>query len=377
MREMDTIEEDFYTTSEAAREYLESRKGENSSVSSDILSIDLLERMNLSDHSMTHRKEQSAPIQQHKLSPQNSIKLCHEPGKSSATPLTRHVKLRSSPEHSASLHCMNTDRDTVTDGDLRENVSQQPGDAHTSSLNHTSDMRPPNFPFENTAASPSIGQDLWRQLKRVQIPVFTGEKRQYQSWKAAFLACIDSAPATGEYKLLQLRQYLSGDALKVIENLGHSATAAKERLERKNGGKRRQIAIYIEDLENFRQIRQGDARGLEKFADLLNIAIINLKEAGLHYELQDGSLYTKVQRKLPETLLARYHRWVYENGQSESVLTLRTWVIQESEFQTVATETVHGLAGQVSDQESQPVLRRHNHRAFFGEQVTIIDEPGL
>ena len=156
----------------------------------------------------------------------------------------------------------------------------------------------------------------------------------------------------------------------MIENLGHSATAyeaAKERLERKNGGKRRQIAIYIEDLENFRQIRQGDARGLEKFADLLDIAIINLKEAGLHYELQDGSLYTKLQRKLPETLLARYHRWVYENVQSESVLTLRTWVIQESEFQTVATETVHGLTGQVSDQESQPVLRRHNHRAFFGE----------
>ena len=47
-----------------------------------------------------------------------------------------------------------------------------------------------------------------------------------------------SAPATDEYKLLQLRQYLSGDALKVIENLGHSAyayKAAKERLDRKYG----------------------------------------------------------------------------------------------------------------------------------------------
>ena len=58
-------------------------------------------------------------------------------------------------------------------------------------------------PFEPTASNtvPSIGQDLWRQLKRVQIPVFSGDKGQYQSWKAAFLACIDSAPATGEYKL--------------------------------------------------------------------------------------------------------------------------------------------------------------------------------
>ena len=96
--------------------------------------------------------------------------------------------------------------------------------------------------FKLTASSTttSLGQDLWRQLKRVQIPVFSGDKRTYQSLKAAFIACIDSAPATGGYKLLQLRQYLSGEALAVIENLGHSSAAyeaAKERLERKYGGK--------------------------------------------------------------------------------------------------------------------------------------------
>ena len=64
-----------------------------------------------------------------------------------------------------------------------------------------------------THKAPSVGQNLWRQLKRVQIPVFTGDMRTYQSWKAAFLACIDSAPATGEYKLLQLRRYHAGEAL--------------------------------------------------------------------------------------------------------------------------------------------------------------------
>ena len=42
---------------------------------------------------------------------------------------------------------------------------------------------------------------------------------------AAFLACIDSAPAMAEYELLQLWQYLSGKAPKVIDSLEHSATA--------------------------------------------------------------------------------------------------------------------------------------------------------
>ena len=59
----------------------------------------------------------------------------------------------------------------------------------------------------------------------MQIPVFSGDKRTCQSCKAAFLACFDSVPAIGEYKLLQLRQYFSGEALKLIENLGHLAIA--------------------------------------------------------------------------------------------------------------------------------------------------------
>ena len=100
----------------------------------------------------------------------------------------------------------------------------------------------------------------------MEIPTFSGDKKNYQSWKASFKSCIDSVPATGEYKLLQLRNYLSGDALKVIDSLGHSATAyetAKDRLERKYGGRRRQIAIYREELEQFRQIRHGNARDLK------------------------------------------------------------------------------------------------------------------
>ena len=228
------------------------------------------------------------------------------------------------------------------------------------------------IPFEPTATcnTPTIGQDLWRQLKRVQIPVFNGEKSKYQSWKAAFLACIDSAPATGEYKLLQLRQYLSGEALKVIDSLGHSATAyeaAKDRLERKFGGRRRQIAIYLEELEQFRQIRTGNAKDIEEFADLLDIAMINLQEAGHHHELGDGSLYNKLQRKIPEAMLARYQRWLFEHNKEESVVSLRTWILQEAEFQTVASEKVRGVTGKLSDTPTRSTPRQSSQRTFFGE----------
>jgi len=101
---------------------------------------------------------------------------------------------------------------------------------------------------QSSTSSGKVQHDLWRQLKRVSIPVFSGDKRKYEAWKASFTACIDNAPMSAEYKLLQLRQYLSGNALKAIENLGHSAAsyeAAKDRLDRKFGGIRRHIVVHL------------------------------------------------------------------------------------------------------------------------------------
>ena len=134
--------------------------------------------------------------------------------------------------------------------------------------------------------------------------------------------------------------------MKAIESLGHSAAAyeaAKERLERKFGGQCRQIAIYLEEIDSFRPVRPGNFKDMEKYADLLDIAIVNLKEANRLEELRDGLLYMKLHKKLPALMLTWYHRWIYENHKIESVEVLREWVIQETEIQTKAMETIYGL----------------------------------
>ena len=169
-----------------------------------------------------------------------------------------------------------------------------------------------------------------------------------------------------------MRQYLAGEALYAIDSLGHSAHAyetAKERLESKFGGKRRQVFIYFEDLGNFPQIRDGNAKDLEQFADLLDSAVISLHEAGKHTELGDGFLCITLQRKLPQSMLASYHRWVNENNISVAVITLKTWVVQESEFQTIANETIHGFTCPSADiQTKQYVSNYDESRTFLGKQ---------
>ncbi|VDI54656.1 Hypothetical predicted protein [Mytilus galloprovincialis] len=119
--------------------------------------------------------------------------------------------------------------------------------------------------------------------------------------------------------------------------------ATKERLERKHGGQRRQITLYIKELENFKPMREGIYKDMKIFADLLDIPVVNLQEAGRFDELKNGSLYNKLQRKMTESMLSMYHRWIFESGKTESVECLREWILQESEFQTIASETIHGL----------------------------------
>ena len=96
--------------------------------------------------------------------------------------------------------------------------------------------------------------------------------------------------------------------------------------------------------------------------------MINLRETGQHHELGDGSLYTRLQRKLPQAMLARYHRWIFEYSKEESVIALRTWILQEAEFQTIASETVNGQMGSFTEPTSQPAARYSNQQTFFGEK---------
>ena len=201
--------------------------------------------------------------------------------------------------------------------------------------------------YSENSHTENIGRDWWSQLKRISIPVFSGDKATYESWRAAFVACIDKAPATPEYKLLQLRQYVAGDALRCIEKLGHSAAAyeaAKERLERKFGGERRKLESCLEDLKSFRPLTDDNPEDIEAFADIVDLGVINLRELGRTIELDSAGLLMTLQRKMTEKMVVSFHRWMRDKNKEESVETLREWLLREADYHTTASETVHGLA---------------------------------
>ena len=218
---------------------------------------------------------------------------------------------------------------------------------------------------------PTLGRDMWNQLKRVSIPVINGDKRAYEGWKAAFMVCVDQASATPEYKLLQLRQHLSGEAFKMVELFGHSSCeAAVALLERKFGEERRKLAMHLEELENIKSLRPVNVGDIERFADLLDVTVVNLKDANRHDELGKGTLYICLYKKLNEAMLVQYHRWIFENHRWESVETLKEFVLQEAEFQTVASETIRGVT---SSNRNVGSRRNRSEKAFFLREYNAQD----
>ena len=97
--------------------------------------------------------------------------------------------------------------------------------------------------------------------------------------------------------LLSSKSCLAGEALKTIKGLGYSEEAyeaAKSRLLRKYGGNRLEIQSHVDEITKMKPIREENAKEFEKFADMLERAIINLQENSRAADLEARTLYTIV-----------------------------------------------------------------------------------
>ena len=214
--------------------------------------------------------------------------------------------------------------------------------------------------------------DANKQLKQIRIPKFSGDKKEYQSWWAAFSSCVDETNLSAQFKMLRLESCLVGEAAETVKGLGysdHAYEAAKARLNRKYGGNRRQVQAHIDELRKMRPINADNPRELERFADIVERTVVSLKENKKFADLEGGTLYAIVLEKLPQALLSQYYRWIKEKGSLESLEELRRWVAEEAEYQVQASEIKHGLSSVGS------VRGKSSTKSYFGTTEEKRDRP--
>ena len=100
-------------------------------------------------------------------------------------------------------------------------------------------------------------------------------------------------------------------------------------------------------------------QGFEKFADLVRITVVKLRAEGREGELGEGTLHSLLVKKLTESQVERYSRWLQEEGRDRSVLCLKDWLKEEVRIRVEAMEMPHGLSGKETTDSSQSQNRYH------------------
>ena len=222
--------------------------------------------------------------------------------------------------------------------------------------------------------STAANRETHGQLERIRIPFFSGNKMDFQRLNAAFTSCVDMTSLSPQFKMLRLEACLAGEAANTIKGLGYSLEAyeaAKSRLFRKYGGSRRQIQSHLEELKRLQPIQDNNAKQMETFADILERAVITLKENDRRSDVEGGALHTMILEKIPERLLAQYYRWLDENKYRDSLETLKNWVSEEAAYQIQATEIKHGISSQERNEQPRNgkyLPPRRSSRSYFGDK---------
>ena len=125
--------------------------------------------------------------------------------------------------------------------------------------------------------------------------MFDGDKTKFQDFWGLFSSLVDEEDEPANVKMARLRQSLIGTALEAIRRLGVTQPEydeAKKILKTKFGGQRRQLQVYIDQLEVMPHLKNSDVQVFERFSDLVRILVVKLQGEGRDGELGEGTLHS-------------------------------------------------------------------------------------
>jgi hypothetical protein len=202
-------------------------------------------------------------------------------------------------------------------------------------------------PNHHVEQSPSItGGTINRNLKALKVPQFDGNKATFEEFWCLFESLVDKSTEPVNIKMARFRECLSGRALEAIRGLGVSEAEyneAKEIIQSKFGGERRQLRAYMEELEKTPPLRNNDVASFDRFTDLVRVTVAKLKAEGREAELGEGSLHGQLVKKLSGLQVESYSRWLNVHNKTPSVTNLCEWLKKEVAIKMEAVEMAHGL----------------------------------
>ncbi|XP_033122961.1 uncharacterized protein LOC117121760 [Anneissia japonica] len=151
------------------------------------------------------------------------------------------------------------------------------------------------------------------KLKRMELPVFDGDVKKYSRFKEDFTKFVQ--PSTHPDQLaFALRQALSRDPLRIIGPVEDEYEKMWLRLDERYGCERKLVEAIINEVENKKEVREGDGKKLIEFIDVVESSYRALVKIKQESEMSNMKVLGEIERKLPDTV---FQRWVRDRIKTE------------------------------------------------------------
>ena len=162
-----------------------------------------------------------------------------------------------------------------------------------------------------------INQQKTVHLPVKEPPVFSGDSFEYPAFITAFDSIIASNVHTDKDRLFFLEKYTSGSANEAIKgflatNSDTAYTEARKLLEQRYGNPVVVAENYKSNLRNWRQINDGDSKGLREFSDFLVHCQEAMKNMKSMAELDYSQILVTLSARLPSYSGVKWWRFALE-----------------------------------------------------------------
>ena len=175
----------------------------------------------------------------------------------------------------------------------------------------------------NTETVENVHTSMRGKLKKLEVPVFTSDHRNYYKWKEQFERYTRTLDDETRYDYLYT--YTKGEAHEIIRNKQVYSEAIKG-LDKEFGNTTYTMKLLIDDVRSMQMVRKGDHRAFEKLSREVNGFRERLYILGKGQDVENTYVLQEIEGKMNNEDKHKWYEHMGENIDTRKVEDLCQWL---------------------------------------------------
>ena len=152
------------------------------------------------------------------------------------------------------------------------------------------------------------------QLERIKLEKFNGDIRKYPKFREQFDLYVKPLCTLSQLPFI-LKSHLSEEVQEEVDNVDDNLDTLWSRLDKKYGNRSKQVDAILADIA---KAPRGDSKSTLAMIKIVEKAYRDLTRMGRQSEMQNGTILSMIEKKLPEEIRFEWIKCISEEEGDES-----------------------------------------------------------